>query len=151
MATRIETLIAQVKTNLGADAGIDATKVSSNRVAAFNDDELPAYNVVLGPDNPVNELGAANVSFIDWEQALFIDCYERSILADADAVFLTMRRNVHRALMADVTQGLNFVLTTIPLGADEPIIDDAGERKNMVYRTNWIFWLRTSIDDLETT
>jgi hypothetical protein len=151
MATRIETLIDQVKTNLGADAGIDATKVFSNRVADLNDTELPAYNVVLGPDNPINELGPANVAFIDWEQALFIDLYERSILDDIDAVFLTMRRNVHRALMADVTQGLNFVLTTVPAGADEPIISDEGERKNMVYRTNWLFWIRTSINDLETT
>lgn len=151
MATRIETLVNQVITNLGADAGIDATKVFSNRAADLNDTELPAYNVVLGPDNPLSELGATNVAFIDWEQVLFIDCYERSILANIDALFLTMRRNVHRALMADVTQGLSFVHTTIPAGADEPIIDDAGERKNMVYRTNWIFHIRTSIDDLETT
>lgn len=150
MATRQETLITQIKTNLGADVAIDATKVSSNRVADFNDTDLPGYNVVLGPDSPLSELGPTNVAFIDWEQVLFIDCYERSILADADAVFLNMRRNVHRALMADHTQGLSFVTTTIPAGADEPIIDDAGERKNMVYRTNWIFQLRTSIGDLET-
>lgn len=150
MATRIETLIDQVVTNLGADAGIDAAKVFANRQADLNDTELPAYNVVLGPDSPINELGPANVAFIDWEQALFIDLYDRSILADADAVFLDMRRNVHRALMADVTQTLAFVQTTIPAGAEEPAIDDAGERKSLVYRTNWIFWLRTSITSLET-
>jgi len=150
MATRIKTLIDQVITNLGADVAVDATKVFSNRVADLNDTELPAYNVILGPDSPLGEFGASNVAFIDWEQVLFIDCYVRSILADVDAAFLDMRRNVHRALMADYTQGLNFITTTIAGGADEPIIDDAGERKNMVYRTNWIFQLRTSIDDLET-
>lgn len=151
MATRIETLIEQVKTNLGNDVDIDAAKVSSNRVMSLNDGDLPAYNVVLGADNPTNELGPANVAFIDWEQVLYVDLYERSILENVDAVFLDMRANVHRSLMADVSQTLDFVLTTIPGGADEPIIDDEGERKNMVYRTVWGFMLRTSIDDLETT
>ncbi len=150
MATRIETLIAQVVTNLGADAAIDATKVFNNRIADLNDTELPAYNVVLGPDQPRNELGPSNVAFIDWDQALFIDLYARTILQDADSTFLQMRANVHRALMADVTQTLSFIMTTIPAGAEEPNIDDAGERKSLVYRTNWVFWIRTSIDDLET-
>jgi len=150
MATRIETLIGQIKTNLGNDVDIDAAKVSSNRVGAINDSETPAYNVVLGGDDPLSELGPSNVAFIDWNQIIYIDLYERSILVDLDAVFLNMRRNVHRALMVDVTQGLSFILTTIPQGADEPIIDDEGERKNMVYRTNWGFMIRTSIDDLET-
>jgi hypothetical protein len=150
MATRIETLLTQIVTNLGADVSIDATKVYRNRVAALNDTELPGYNVVLGADTPLGEFGATNLSFIDWEQAVFIDCYERTILANQDAVFLDMRRNIHRALMADYTQGLSFVTTTIPFGADEPTVDNEGERKNTVYRTNWIFQIRTSIDDLET-
>lgn len=149
MATRIKTLIDQLVTNLGADAGVDATKVYTNRVADFNDTELPGYNVVLGTDQPQNELGPSNLSYIDWNQVIFVDCYVRSILADADTVFLDMRRNIHRALMADHTQGLSFVTTTIPAGAEEPIIDDAGDRKNFVYRTTWVFQLRTAIDNLE--
>lgn len=149
MTTRIETLIDQVVTNLEADAAITAGSVHRNRAADFNDTELPAYNIVLGPDAPINELGPANVAFIDWQQALFIDCYIRSILDNADAVFLDMRRNIHRALMVDVTQTLTFIQTTIPGGAEEPLIDDAGERKSLIYRTNWLFWIRTSIDDLE--
>lgn len=150
MATRIKTLIDTLVTNIGNDAAVDATKVFTNRVADLNDTELPAYNVVLGPDAPLSELGPTNVAFIDWNQALFIDLYARTILADADATFLQMRAAVHRALMADYTQGLNFVTTTIPAGADEPNIDNAGDRKSLVYRTNWVFQLRTSIDDLET-
>jgi hypothetical protein len=138
MATRFETLIDTLVTNIGADVAVDATK------------EMPAYNVVLGPDAPQSELGPQNVAFIDWNLVLFVDCYVRSILADADAVFLDMRRNVHRALMADITQGLPFVTTTIPAGADEPQIDDEGDKKNIVYRLNWGFQIRTSIDDLET-
>ncbi len=150
MATRIEQLLDAIETNLGADVSVDATKVFRNRVADLNDTELPGYNLRLGPDAPIDELGATNVAFIDWDQVIFIDCYERAITENVDAVFLNMRRNIHRALMADVTQGLGFVMLSIPGGAEEPLIDDSGERKNMVYRTNWLFRLRTSIDDLET-
>lgn len=150
MATRIEQLLDAIETNLGADADIDAAKVYRNRVADLNDTELPGYNIRLGPDSPISELGPSNVAFIDWDQVIFIDCYERAHVENVDRIFLEMRRNVHRALMADVTQGLGFVTTSVPGGAEEPMIDDSGERKNMVYRTNWIFRLRTSIADLET-
>lgn len=150
MATRIEQLLGALETNLGADVSIDAAKVFRNRVADLNDTDLPAYNLRLGPDSPISELGASNVAFIDWDQVIFIDCYERAQVENVDSIFLNMRRNVHRALMADVSQGLVFVTTTVPGGAEEPMIDDSGERKNMVYRTNWIFRLRTSIADLET-
>ena len=150
MATRIETLIDTIVAKIGADVAVDSTKVFPNRVADLNDTEMPAYNVVLGPDAPLSELGPTNVAYIDWQLVLFVDCYQRTILADADAVFLDMRRNVHRALMADHTQGLAWVTTTIPSGADEPNIDDAGDRKNIVYRLNWLFQIRTSVGSLDS-
>ena len=78
-----------------------------------------------------------------------MDLFLRTVAASTDQEFLDMRARVHRALMADVTQGLTYVLTTIPSGADEPIIDDEGERKSAVYRTNWVFRVRTSIADIE--
>ncbi len=150
MATRIEQLIDALVTTLEADASITAGSVHRSRVEAFSDTELPAYNIEIGQDVPLGELGPDNVAFIDWQQQIFIDCYAKSIAANIDAVFLNMRRNVHRALMADYTQGLVFVSTTIPDGAEEPVLDDSGEQKTSVYRVNFIFRLRTSIDDLET-
>ena len=151
MATRVETLIDALVTILEADAAISTGSVYRSRTAAFADSELPAYSIEIGQDVPLNPLGPDNVRFIDWEQTIFVDCYAKSIATAVDSVFLNMRRNVHRALMADVTQGLSFVMTTIPVGAEEPILDDAGEQKTMVYRTSWVFRLRTAIDDLETT
>lgn len=150
MATRVEQLIDALVTNLEADAAISAGSVYRCRSSAFADTELPAYNIAVGPDVPLNPLGPDNVAFIDWAQTLFIDCYVKSILPDIDAVFLDMRRNIHRALMADVTQGVSFVMTTIPQGAEEPVIDDSGEQKTAVYRTGWEFRLRTTIGSLET-
>lgn len=151
MATRFETLIAQLKTTLEADADITVGEVHKQRVGAFNDTELPAYNITYGPDEPIGEFGFENLNVIDWDFVVFIDLYERSSLADIDGVFQDMRRNVHRAIMGVApSQGLTFVQMTIPQGADEPITDDAGEKKNMIYRTNWVFRLRTSVASLET-
>lgn len=151
MATRVETLIDTLVTTLEADAAITAGSVYRSRVDPFPDTDLPAYNIEIGPDTPLNELGPDNLAFIDWSQAIFIDLYAKSIAAQIDDVFLDMRAFVHRAIMADVTQGLSFVLNTIPLGGEEPVLDTSAEQKTMVYRTGWEFRIRTSIDDLETT
>ena len=150
MATRVETLLDTLATKLLADAAITAGSVYNSRSAAFSDTELPAYNLTIGQDVPLDDLGAANVAFIDWAQIIYVDCYAKSVAAEIDTVFLTMRRNVHRALMADPTQGLNFVWTTIPQGGEQPVIDSSGEQKTMVYRLNWEFRLRTSIGSLES-
>lgn len=151
MATRIETLIDTLVTTLEADPAITVGSVYRSRVEPFSDTELPAYTISIGQDTPLGDLGPDNVRFIDWAQIIFIDLYAKSIDQNIDPVFLDMRAAVHRALMADVTQGLNFVMQTIPTGADEPALDHAGEQKTIVYRTGWEFRLRTAIDDLETT
>ena len=150
MATRTETLIDTLVATLQADAAITVGSVYQGRTAPLADTELPAYSIELGQDSPLNALGTDNVAFIDWAQLIFIDCYAKSTAADINSIFLNMRRNVHRALMADYTQGLSFVMQTIPAGAEEPILDSSGEQKTMVYRTGWEFRLRTSIGSLES-
>ena len=150
MTTRIETLLDTLVTTLEADANIVSGSVHRARVEPLADNELPAYNIEIGADTPLNPLGPDNTQFIDWAQQIFIDCYAKSTAVNIDSIFLDMRRNIHRALMVDHTQGLNFVMTTIPAGADEPVLDASGEQKSMTYRTAWEFRLRTSIGSLET-
>lgn len=149
MATRIEQLIDALVTNLEADPGITPGTVHRSRVETLADTELPAYNIEIGADTPLNPLGPDNVAFIDWAQSIFIDLYAKSTAVAIDNIFLDMRSFVHRALMADVTQGLSFILTTIPGGADEPVLDASGEQKTITYRTVWEFRLRTNIDSLD--
>lgn len=149
MTTRIETLIDAVITNIQAEGGVDPAKVFRNRVQPLDDAELPAYVVILGPDEPLNELGPDNLAFIDWQLVLFVDVAIRSVSVSLDQELLDMRARVHRALMANQTQGQTFVITTIPAGSEDPIIDDSGERKNATYRTNWAFHIRTSVTDIE--
>ena len=149
MTTAVEQLIDALVTTLEASPNITAGSVYRSRVAPFSDTELPAYSIEIGQDVPMSDLGPDNVAFIDWEQAIFIDCYAKSVATNIDAIFLTMRNYVHVALMADYKQGVSFVITTIPAGAEEPVLDDSGEQKTMVYRVNFIFRLRTSITSLE--
>jgi len=142
-------LLDALVTNLEADPGITPGSVYRARVEALADTELPAFNIEIGADTPINPLGPDNVAFIDWSQQIFIDLYAKSTAVAIDSIFLDMRNFVHRALMTDVTQGLSFILTTIPAGADEPVLDASGEQKTITYRTAWEFRLRTLIDSLE--
>ena len=152
MTTLFQQSVDAFVTNIAADSQViaDGALVTKARIGRFEEGELPAYVVTYGADVPLNELGPDNTRFIDWEFIVYVDLYDKLTVVDIDDAFQAMRANVHRALMADVTQGQNFILTTIPGGADEPLIDDAVEQKTLAYRTNWVVRLRTSIDDIET-
>ncbi len=152
MTTLFEQSVVAMQANIAANAQViaDGATVTRARVGAWQDSELPAYVVTYGPDAPLGELGPSNTRFIDWEFVVFVDYYDKLTTAQIDSVLQDARANVHVALMADVTQGLNFILTTIPQGADEPLIADTIEKKTIAYRMNWVIRLRTSIDDIET-
>ena len=152
MTTLFQDAVDAFAANLAADAQIiaDGATVQKSRILRFEETDLPAYIVTYGADVPLNELGPDNVRFIDWEFIVYVDLYDKVTVTNIDETFQAMRANVHRALMADVTQGTTFILTTIPSGADEPLLDDAIEQKTLAYRTNWIVRLRTSISDIET-
>jgi len=152
MTTLFEQAVVAMEANIAADATViaDGATVVRARVGPWQGADLPAYVLTYGPDTPLGDLGPDNVRFIDWEFVVFVDYYNKLTTAALDTVLQAARANIHRALMADVTQGLAFILTTIPQGADEPLLDDATEQKTIAYRTNWVIRLRTSIDDLET-
>jgi hypothetical protein len=152
MTTLFEQAVKVMQANIAGDATViaDGATVARARIGPWQESDLPAYILTYGPDVPLGELGPDNVRFIDWEFVVFVDYYNKLTTANIDNVLQQARANIHRALMADVTQGANFILTTIPSGADEPLIDDAVEKKTIAYRTNWVIRLRTSIDDIET-
>lgn len=152
MTTLFEQAVIAMEANIAADATIisDGATVTRARTGPWQGADLPAYVLTYGPDSPLGDLGPDNVRFIDWEFVVFVDYYDKLTTATLDSVLQNARANIHRALMADVTQGLAFVLTTIPQGADEPLLDESIEQKTIAYRTNWVIRLRTSIDDIET-
>lgn len=151
MTTLFEQVVTAMQTNVAANAQViaDGATVVRARVGPWQESDLPAYVLTYGPDAPLGDLGPDNVRFIDWEFVVFVDYYDKLTTAQLDTVLQQARANIHAALMADVTQGLAFVMTTIPQGADEPLLDDAAQQKTIAYRTNWVVRLRTSLTDLE--
>ena len=152
MTTLFEQAVVAMEANIAADLTViaDGATVVRARVGPWQDADLPAYVLTYGPDSSLGDLGPDNVRFIDWEFVVFVDYYDKLTTTAIDSVLQAARANIHRALMADVTQGVNFILTTIPQGADEPLLDDAVEQKTIAYRTNWVIRLRTDIEDIET-
>ncbi len=143
-------LLDAVVANIAANVNVDVDKVERGRVNALEKSDYPFYAVFLGADAPLSDLGASNTNFIDMDVQVIVECYSRGKIDEIDRLVLEQRANVHESLMADVTQGLNFVHTTIPAGADQPVLDVEGRQRNAVYALNWIFRIRTNIDQIRT-
>lgn len=145
------TLLAQIVTNIGAHANIDATKVGLGRVNPLSESEHPFIGVFLEDDTTIGEFGAQNTNFMDWLVQVAVEVYVSGTAATAslDQDFLNLRADIHNALMADVTQGLSFVKQTIPVGASAPV-RDTNELKTVSYRLAWGFHVRTKVDDMTT-
>lgn len=143
-------LLDQVVLELQNHVNIDANKVARGRVNALQNSDYPYYAVFLGSDAPLSDLGASNTAYIDWDVEVLVECYSRGKDEEIDRLVLEQRANVHEALMDDVTQGLNFVHTTIPIGGEQPVLDGEGRQRNAVYQTTWVFRIRTNIDQIRT-
>ena len=121
------------------------------RSNALSESELPHFGVFLEEDVSIGEFGPRNTNFMDWSVQVSVEIYvsATATTASLDQTFLNLRSAVHNALMADITQGLAFVVQTIPLGASSPV-RDSNELKTASYRTAWNFHIRTKIDDMTT-
>lgn len=150
--TLYDQLIDDLVAKLQANANIisEGGKVERGRVNPLEKTDYPFYGVFLGDDQPLSDLGPDNVAFIDWEVEIFVECYSRVKLTDVDRAVLAQRANVHETFMADVTQGLSFVLTTIPAGAIQPTLDGEGAVRNAVYRLSWVFRVRSNIGQISS-
>ncbi len=157
MDNLIYTLLAALVVTLNAHAGLTAKGATAGlgRVRPLAESELPFVGVFYVGDEPLGDFGQTNLNFIDSNVSVAIE-----VALDADATTtaqdfqkdaLNFRADVHNALMVVApSQGLTFVANTIPNGADEPIVSQDGKRKTISYRSNWVFHIRTSIDDMTT-
>lgn len=157
MDNLIYTLLVAITATIGANAGVIAAGATAGlgRIRPVDESELPFIGVFYVGDEPIGELGPQNLNFIDWNVNVAVE-----IAFDADAtvspggfqqLLLNLRADVHEALMTIApTQGLTFVSITAPLGADEPVTDDVGKRKTVSYRSNWLFRIRTTLEDMTT-
>jgi hypothetical protein len=146
MAHRAEDILAQIVTTL---TGLTTTQANivRGRVYTIEDTELPALSIYLGADDPIGENGPTNVQFQDSDLLVRVRAHVKTPSEQVDATLNLIRREVHVALMADYTQGLDYILNTIPLGAEEPELSGDGEQPTATLDMNWLIRYRASVLD----
>ena len=148
MASRAETIMTTLLTTL---TGLTTTgaNVIRGRVYTLEDGALPALSLYMGSDIPIGENGPTNYQFQDSDLLVRVTAHVKSTSEQLDTILNKIRREVHVAMMADHEQGLNYVLTTIPLGAEEPELSGEGEQPSATMDINWLIRYRAPILDPE--
>lgn len=125
---KAEQIIAAIKT---AVTGLTTTGNRVQRGQIYNHEEngLPALAVMMGSDEPAAEY---QTDKMDWELTVRIEA-TANIEVDyttqdslIDQALNQIRKEVHIAVMADHTQGLDFVIDTDPGPATEPVLSGEG-------------------------
>ncbi len=106
--------------------------------------QLPAWSIDMGPEQPVRQ----NTQFIDSQMLMPVSAIV--VASDeqvARGLLLEMRRESHKALMADPALGLEFVVSTTfgGVGDVEHSVDN-GE-VTLVQATTWVVYYRMNIAD----
>jgi hypothetical protein len=147
---RAEQIIAAIKTLL---TGLATTgqNVQRGQIYEHEKAKLPALSITMGEDSPVSE---QQTGLVDWELTVsiqsvaeIIDAYTATESA-LDTLLNLIRKEVHAAIMADHTLGLDFVIDISPGPANEPILSGAGSVPTGSQSIDFVVWYRTSRDDI---
>jgi len=142
------TLLASLSSTITTAVAGSAT-VAIGRTELLEDTTFPFVGIYLLDDVTIGELGALNLSFLDWEVRIGIEIYIKGQESyNREREYLNLRNTIHAALMADHTQGLSFVTTTVPVGAEQGILDGTSKSTIGSWRTAWMFKVRTGIADM---
>lgn len=136
---RTEQILDAVVTAL-TDLTTTGENVKRAQVYNSSNDELPGLAVYMGTDVLITEL---ITSFIDWELTIFIDARVKT-RDQVDELLNTIRGEVHAALMASPTLGLDFVHDTKPVMAGEPDLRGEGDQPIAIQRFEFAITYRTS-------
>lgn len=110
---------------------------------ARNANNYPSISVLIGSDDVANK----NSAFINWELTVYTDIFIASKDEDVDALAQGVRKEIHKALLADYTLGLDFVTEVDPLGQQDPKHSDDSDVYTSVTRVAWLVRYRTSVAD----
>ncbi len=110
---------------------------------ARNANNYPSISVLIGSDDVANK----NSAFINWELTVYTDIFIASKDEDVDALTQGVRKEIHKALLADYTLGLDFVTEVDPLGQQDPKHSDDSDVYTSVTRVAWVVRYRTSVAD----
>lgn len=123
----------------------DSTIKTLNKNSALKMDssQHPLVVIRMGDDDPVSR-GAQH---IDSDLSVHTDIYVSTTSDDLDSLTLAVRLAIHKALMADITQGLGFVIDTQPQGQSEPDYSGEGEDYAGGTRLSWKITYRSNLQD----
>lgn len=148
---RAEQIVDAVVSALLASATLPSAIYKARSLSlSESDGELPAVTVNIGADDPVSDLGTDNLAFIDSILEVRCSAYaqdtsQAAVMAD----LLELRVGIHKALMADQSLGLSFVMATRYGGAEAPEIATEGAylagRLDCTFRVHY----RMSVTDPE--
>lgn len=122
-----------------AVTGLTTTTTNVRRARVYDWNVTPSLSVYMGQDDVVNEL--VN-DLIDWEIIIIVESHVKAE-SNVDQTINTIRKEVHSALMADHTLGLNFVHDITPGPAGEPELE-AGDQPIASQRIEFKVMYRTS-------
>lgn len=117
-----------------------STRASRGRAYPVDGDAMPALTLEQG----VDEVDLQNMAFIDRHLDFAVIAHVKTT-GTTETTLNTIREEVHIALMADRTQGLGYVLDTMPLGDDAPDISGENNQPVARLRMNWRIKYRHSV------
>jgi len=133
---RAEQIVVAV---LAQVTGLTTTGARVHRGRVYALETVPALTLAQGADNPVDTRTGSS-TFLDSELDIVITAHVKSSSTQVDTTLNLIRKEVHAALMDDVTQGLSFVYMTIPKGATEPRL--AGDAEKPTAAMDMLFTFR---------
>ena len=148
---KAEQIINKLVTATLLDLTTTLANVYRGRVKPLEESVDYALSVSMGSDEPADD-ELQNNQFIESNLQINIDVIVRGTSdnngnTDLETMFNLIRKEVHVAMMGDETQGLSFVHSTIPAGADTPELDGEGNAPIGKQRLNWVIQYRSSITD----
>jgi hypothetical protein len=150
MSHRAQQIIDAMALALGASTRLQGAKVFTNRSFSLLEasDEVPCASVNYGADQPLDPLGASNLSFLDsLIEVPIVSFVGADDEPGAMSALMDMRAAIHVALLADQTQGLSFIINTRYGGATEPALDSSTQRILASLKSSWFVHYRMNLLD----
>lgn len=152
MSHRAQQIIDAIALSLGASTSIALQNAKIFKHRSFSlleaSDEMPCVTVNYGPDQPLDPMGALNLSFLDSLLEVstvgFVGANDEPTTMSA---LMDLRGAIHAALMLDVTQGLPFVINCRYGGATEPTLDSSTQRVLGSLKSSWFVHYRMNVSD----
>lgn len=141
---RAEAILNAIETNLTGLA-ITGANVQRDRVYPPEKEKLPALSITQGEESPLAP--ANNVSYQDSILEVSIHIYVKA--SDFNTQFNNIKAQVYAALMADIKQGVEYVIDTKWQGDSAPNISGEAEQKTLKAEMRFAVWYRHSLTSKE--